>query len=616
MPEALTRFDPGPDIELRPLTSPKDTAKSSLRAETQPTATLYKRWMHYLREWGWEMAACLCSLIGYCGIVGLLIAFDGKTQPAWRYGITLNSAVALLSTITKGFLLVPAAACISQSIWINYAKKEHSLGILTTYDAASRGPWGALQLLWVLRSRRLACLGAALTVLAVGIGPAVQQTIVIETRSTLTRHPATIARARSYSQTLTRVHGPGKYDPETLDIIPLELSGLLYSGIYLNSRRLGTLDVVPDCPTNDCRFPRFDSLAVCSSCEDHTQMIEKSCFTSKTSWKPKSYGKNVTYCNFSLPNGLRINQSLSDASTIAASVQPRDRSSEEPDVINVSVLNASASDLNASAEAVESSLSWCVKTYEAAVVNDSLVEHEVQSQRTWTVSGLSWNMSLPGHSKSSASQFTVWRTPSFSIYNYLRQRFTFSNSRYVEWLDRFADEDSFMFSADTTSNFSFDAPPAAILWDTLEMVNAVGSKEMFSNIAKAMTTFIRTDGNNQEQAIKSDDIMFDLSPMEPVVGTAWTLEVYIRVRWPWLTFLGFILLLTIVFLVLTIHQSFKYKVAAWKSEPLALMYHGLESNKEDDQCFDNVGDMQKHSTKVKVRLQETESGLRLAESDA
>jgi hypothetical protein len=257
-----------------------------------------------------------------------------------------------------------------------------------------------------------------------------------------------------------------------------------------------------------------------------------------------------------------------------------------------------------------------VRTYEAAVVNDSLVEHEVQSQRTWTVDDLSWIMSLPGQSKSSASQFIVWRTPSFSIYNYLRQRFTFSNSRYVELQDQFTDEDFFEFSADTTSNFSFDAPPAAVLWDTLEMVNAVGCQEMFSNIAKAITTFIRTDGNTQEQAIEADGIRFDLGPMEPVVGTAWTSEVYIRIRWPWLTFLGSILLLTIVFLVLTIHQSSRYQVAAWKSEPLALMYHGLESNKEDVQCLDNVGDMQKHSNKVKVRLQETEWGLRLAESDA
>jgi hypothetical protein len=164
-------------------------------------------------------------------------------------------------------------------------------------------------------------------------------------------------------------------------------------------------------------------------------MIEKSCFTTETLLKSKSYGKNVTYCTFLLPNGLRINQSLSDASTIAASVQPRNQSSEEPDIFHVSVLNASASDLNTSAEAVGCSLSWCVRTYEAAVINGSLVEHEVQSQRAWTVNDLRWIMSLPGQSKSSTSQFMVWRTASFSIYNYLRQRFTFSNSWYAQLQD-------------------------------------------------------------------------------------------------------------------------------------------------------------------------------------
>jgi hypothetical protein len=151
--ETHIEFDPGPNIELRPLTLLDDTTNLSLRAETHSSATLRERWMHCLKEWGWEIAACLCSLIGFCGMVGLLVAFDGKSQPAWPYGVTLNSAVSLLSTVTKGFLLVPAAACISQSIWINYVKREHPLGTLTTYDAASRGPWGAVRLLWALKIR-------------------------------------------------------------------------------------------------------------------------------------------------------------------------------------------------------------------------------------------------------------------------------------------------------------------------------------------------------------------------------------------------------------------------------------------------------------------------------
>jgi hypothetical protein len=151
--ETYIGFNADPSIELRPLTSLNDTTKSSLRAERHSSASLHERWIHCWKEWGWEMAACLCSLIGFCGMTGLLVAFDGKSQPAWPYGVTLNSAVSLISTVTKSLLLIPAAACVSQSIWINYVKREHSLGILTTYDAASRGPWGAVQLLWALKSR-------------------------------------------------------------------------------------------------------------------------------------------------------------------------------------------------------------------------------------------------------------------------------------------------------------------------------------------------------------------------------------------------------------------------------------------------------------------------------
>lgn len=150
-------FDHSPDIELRPLTIPDNAEESISHADTKPAASNttehYGQWRRGLEEWGWETAACLLSLAGFLGTVGLLKAFDGKAQPSWPYGITLNSAVAVLSTVTKGLLLVPAAACISQSIWISYAESAHPLRTLTTYDAASRGPLGALHLIWRLKAR-------------------------------------------------------------------------------------------------------------------------------------------------------------------------------------------------------------------------------------------------------------------------------------------------------------------------------------------------------------------------------------------------------------------------------------------------------------------------------
>jgi hypothetical protein len=85
--------------------------------------------------------------------VGLLYAYDGTSQPNWPYGITLNSAISWLSSLTKSFLLIPSASCISQSIWISFTSKSQTLDRLATYDAASRGLWGALQLIWTLKAK-------------------------------------------------------------------------------------------------------------------------------------------------------------------------------------------------------------------------------------------------------------------------------------------------------------------------------------------------------------------------------------------------------------------------------------------------------------------------------
>jgi hypothetical protein len=103
--------------------------------------------------WWWEAWACIGSLASFLATTGLLIAYQGKSQPEWPYGITLNSAVSWLTTITKGFLLIPSSACISQSIWISYSTKSQSLDRLRIYDSASRGPWGSLELLLALKAR-------------------------------------------------------------------------------------------------------------------------------------------------------------------------------------------------------------------------------------------------------------------------------------------------------------------------------------------------------------------------------------------------------------------------------------------------------------------------------
>ena len=143
------------DLEAYPQ-SIDDPKRSSTSQSTQLFVQRYSLWRQFTdwtSGWGWEAAACVFSLASFAATIALLSAFNGKARPDWPYGITLNSAMSLLSNIIKASLLVPAAACISQSIWIRYSRGPHRLAELAVFDSASRGPWGALQLLWMLRAR-------------------------------------------------------------------------------------------------------------------------------------------------------------------------------------------------------------------------------------------------------------------------------------------------------------------------------------------------------------------------------------------------------------------------------------------------------------------------------
>lgn len=69
-------------------------------------------------------------------------------------GITLNSILALLSTISKASFMISIAEVTSQWKWNLYDTAEgHSFYDFTLVDLASRGFWGSLLLLWRFKWR-------------------------------------------------------------------------------------------------------------------------------------------------------------------------------------------------------------------------------------------------------------------------------------------------------------------------------------------------------------------------------------------------------------------------------------------------------------------------------
>ena len=108
---------------------------------------------------GW-LTELLAVLIGSVSIVGLSILlnrYHGKPAPRsytiCGVDITLNTVVSILSTIGRVSLLLAVSECISQLKWSWYLSKHRPLKDIDTFDQASRGAWGGLQLLWKVNIR-------------------------------------------------------------------------------------------------------------------------------------------------------------------------------------------------------------------------------------------------------------------------------------------------------------------------------------------------------------------------------------------------------------------------------------------------------------------------------
>ncbi|GME48527.1 uncharacterized protein LTHEOB_5448 [Neofusicoccum parvum] len=123
----------------------------------------------------------------------------------------------------------------------------------------------------------------------------------------------------------------------------------------------------------------------------------------------------------------------------------------------------------------------------------------------------------------------------------------------------------------------------------------------WASLADSMTANMRRNG--------------DASNSAPAAGVALRTETCISVRWAWLAFPAALLLLTVVFLVVTIVESAgRAPGRMWKGSPLALLFHGLDG--EVGERYGAVGrveDMEAVAKRVRVRMGDEGRGLKLVE---
>jgi hypothetical protein len=100
--------------------------------------------------WAIEIIAFSVSVLAFGCLIYLLRYYDQKPIFEW-HGLTLNTIVSTVSTISKTLLMFSVSAGISQWKYIAFSKNKRKLIEFERLDSASRGPQGSLALLWTTR---------------------------------------------------------------------------------------------------------------------------------------------------------------------------------------------------------------------------------------------------------------------------------------------------------------------------------------------------------------------------------------------------------------------------------------------------------------------------------
>ena len=147
----LSRTDSRPSGRLGTRASHQRLTKSArardFRQRIIATRHSVQEWIRQQKWWPWEVGCWLSSLALLLAVIAVLSAFEGKTSPHWKFGITVNALVSVFATVNVLLLTIVVGAGMGQLKWIWFRRHARSLADFDILDQASKGPTGSLMLL-------------------------------------------------------------------------------------------------------------------------------------------------------------------------------------------------------------------------------------------------------------------------------------------------------------------------------------------------------------------------------------------------------------------------------------------------------------------------------------
>lgn len=555
--------------------------------------------------WMWEILSLLWGIIGVLIIVALLLVYNNRPQSDWSGSISLNSLVALLTTVAKlGFVSANTAA-LGQLRW-NWYSSPRPLGDWVTFDQASRGsPSGSASLMWKIRGLHLAPIGAFVSLAAIFFSSLTQQALVFvqDSGTTQAQENAILSRSFSYSAETTRPFSVVDGSPTTF-IAPSNtkmLAAVAFVAFNASSNVEPGFGLGTTCSTGTCLFDVFSSLAACSQCDELDEVIDTDCSSGTCVYRYTS--NNTLSESATLRTGNVLNTTNNEPIYTTLNVSSTTGLGDDFGVFNYISLftnytsSPTSNNINLASgntSATRCHISLCVKTFNASILNgtyqETVLNQTLLSSANLTLNGTIMELPIPlGNLPANA---TLFISPG-SLEILGRSIQTFYSGAVV--IAPGQGDGAINTSMLSSYGFGYTSNSLQGLFNN----NTVNLTSAAENTATTITNILRSQG----------------PPEDLLYGKAYLTQSYLRVNWAWIIYPAGLEFLVAVFLAATILKTRNSGVQnTWKSSPLALLFHGLEGSEGALRNMNELGklsEMGAMSGKVRVKLKRTEQRTRL-----
>jgi hypothetical protein len=627
IPDAQFRPDPSPitpgTIEKEGEDGGGSQAASNFAQRIEQKLWKYSASRNVVKRWLLEIISWLLSATCMAGIVGMLIYYKDERIPNWPLGLTLNAYISVLSKVASASLLLPVSEALGQLKWSWFqGDNSKKMWDFEIFDNASRGPWGSLLLLVRTKGRSMAALGAAVTLFALALDPFFQQVVEFPERWRLQEATGSIPRALAYTPYVAGTQFDSGVNNVQLDP---NMKGIANRFFYDN----GTVPVafgkgiraeIPlACPDSNCTWTEYETLGICSQCEEAFDTLEFKCVRGPLDWVQmptmdpdggEYIYPNGTACGWFLKGDTSILMAgySVDKNTAHSDEVLRERAQPIYDLFTREVLpgyptklNNSRNPLahaiivsgggmenvrlNATPTAHECVISWCAKTLNSTyaegvytedithtVVNSSVGSSPWQAHELFDDDGISLgidfeyveNVIIVGGKGEQYEIDNLTHVLTLSIFDDIfPSTYTVVNSTYDA--DSMLRDEQYLTQKIITRNLTYNP----FVYDNVT--------EQMDNLAIALTNQMRSAPKNTEE----------------ITGPAFDLESYVDVRWAWLSLPLGLLAITFVFLVGTIIRSSTEleHVGVWKTSAIATLLYGLP-----DSMQQRITDSKGHGT--------------------